>query len=232
MALSASWQSVAALPPRRAGGHERRRAFQAARRHSRLVRRLRVALPLAGASILLAFVGVTQFALPGALDLSVARLSVTRNSIIMENPHLTGFDADNREYSVEADRAIQALTSPSQVRLEDITARLRVPGQGTATIEAAAGDYDNTKSTLLLHGGIAVDSSEGYALRMTDADVDLRAGTMASSNPVTVSYEDSETTGQSLSVTRGGQLIVLEGGVRTVLMPPKRQPAPARPVEE
>jgi lipopolysaccharide export system protein LptC len=223
MALSASWEHRAARrgPVDR---HERQRLFQAARRHSRLVRRLRIGLPLAGVAAI--FVVATHFALPGSLDLSVANLSVTRNSIIMDNPHLTGFDADEREYSVQADRAIQALTNPDRVRLEEIEANVSVPGQGTAKITADAGEYDNKESTLRLEGGIAVDSSSGYALTMDGADIDLRGGTMSSSNPVSVRYQDSETTGQTISVTGGGRIITLEGGVRTTLMPPKRETAP------
>jgi lipopolysaccharide export system protein LptC len=144
----------------------------------------------------------------------------------MDNPHLTGFDADEREYSVQADRAIQALANPDRVRLEDIEANVTVPGQGTAKIAAEAGEYDNKDGTLRLEGGIAVDSSSGYALRMDGADIDLRGGTMSSSNPVSVRYQDSETTGQTISVTGGGRIITLQGDVRTTLMPPKRSAAP------
>ncbi len=221
MSITASWEQ-AAQPADPVDRRERRRIFEAARRHSRLVRRLRLLLPAAGVLVVVAFAIATRFALPENLDLSAASLSVTRNSIIMDNPHLTGFDADGREYSVQADRAVQALTSPDRVRLEQIEADVTAPGHGTAKIAAEAGEYDNKHGTLDLQGGIAVDSSQGYAVEMQGADVDLRGGTMASPNPVTVRYQDSETTGRSISVTESGRVIVLEGGVRTILMPPKR----------
>ena len=225
MTVSTAWED-APRPPGLASRGERRRVFEAARRHSRLVRRLRVALPVGGALVVVAFAIAARFALPENIDLEGVSLSVTRNSIIMDNPHLTGFDADGREYSVEADRAIQALTNPERVRLEAIEANVTAPGHGTAEIAAEAGEYDNKKGTLNLQGPVAVDSSEGYALRMEAADFDLRGGTMASKSPVTIRYQDSETTGQSMSVSEGGRVIVLEGGVRTRLMPPKRDPAP------
>jgi lipopolysaccharide export system protein LptC len=231
--MTVSRQFSAPPPAWHADRHRRQQAFQAARRHSRLVRRLRIALPVSGSLVIAGFVIVTRLSLPGNIVLSAARLSVTSNSIIMENPHMTGFDADKREYSVKADRAIQQLTNPDAVRLEQITATVKVAGQGTATITAGSGDYDNTESTLKLHGGIAVESSEGYALKMSDADIDLRGGTLASVNPVTISYQDSTTTGESISVSGGGQVIVLDGGVRTTLMPPKRAPVlEAQPAEE
>ena len=221
MAIAASWMDRSA--PRLAG--ERARAFAEARRHSRVVRRLRIALPATGALLILGLAAATSVGLPDGVDLTLARLSVTKNSIIMESPRLTGFDADGRQYSLSADRAIQALANPDAVRLEDISAHVTVPGQGTATITADAGDYDNSQSTLQVEGSIAIDSSQGYALRMQDADIDFGAGTMTSQSPVSVQYENSRTTGQSIAVTQGGDRILVEGGVRTTLMPPKRAPA-------
>jgi lipopolysaccharide export system protein LptC len=212
----------------------RQRAFLAARRHSRWVRRLRILLPAGGVLAVVAFVVVARLAFPDNLDLTVARLSVTRNSIIMANPHLTGFDADRRRYSVSADRAVQALTNPNKVDLEGIKAAVTVTGQGTTEITAASGSYDNAERALVLHGAIAVESSRGYGLRMVDAAIDFGAGSMTSSNPVSVRYQDSKTTGNSIAVSGGGEVIVLEGGVRTQLMPPKRAggPAGAAAVEE
>lgn len=222
-----AWASGAA-----AGGtaHEHRRrlaAFDAARRHSSLVRRLRLLLPLAGVTTLVAFVGAARIAVPEGLDLSVARTTVTRNAIIMEQPKLSGFDKASREYTVTAERATQLLSTPDEVRLEAIRAEIRLAGQGSATVTAAAGDYDNGKATLKLHGGIGLVSSDGYSLAMTDADIDLKGGTLVSANPVRVVYQDSETRGDRLSVREGGGIIVLESGVRTMLMPPKRKPAAA-----
>ena len=223
MSISATWDNVITAPVEA----DRRRAFRRARRHSRLVRRLRIVLPLAGAAIIAIVFVATTFSLSMNVDIAGMELSVTPNGIVMDNPHLTGFDEEGRHYSVQADRAVQALANPDQVRLEDIAATVTVEGQGTATITAAAGDYDNSESTLTLQGDVAIDSSEGYALRMEDADIDLGAGTMASANPVTISYQDSSTVGDSLSVTGGGASIVLEGNVRTDIMPPKRETAPA-----
>lgn len=235
LAMTATLSSQLSVPaqPWHADRHRRQQVFQAARRHSRLVRRLRVVLPISGTLVIAGLIVATHFSLPAGVDLSAARLSVTSNAIIMDNPHMTGFDADEREYSVKADRAIQQLTNPDAVRLERITATVKVAGQGGATITAGSGDYDNSERTLKLHGGIVVQSSEGYALRMRDANIDLRGGTMASAEPVTIDYRDSTITGGSIAVTGGGQVIVLDGGVRTTLMPPKRTAAPGgEPAEE
>jgi len=220
MAITASWQSAAARDARLG-------VFATARRHTRVVRVLRVLLPLLGVGIVAGFAVATQLRLPAGLDLDAARLSVTRNSIIMDRPHLTGFDRNHREYSVAATRAIQPFSNPGQVRLEDLEAKIESATGTVTTITAEAGDYDHNKRTLQLFGTIAADSAEGYTLRLTDADIDLDAGTLVTENPVVVGYGDSQVSGKRLSVGEGGKVIVLEGDVKTILMPPKRAAAAA-----
>ena len=88
---------------------------------------------------------------------------------------MTGFDGDEREYSLMAERAIQPLASPGQVRLEAIEAKVTAAGQGATSITAEAGDYDHEKSTLQLLGAIAVNSADGYRLRMSGANIDFGA---------------------------------------------------------
>jgi lipopolysaccharide export system protein LptC len=219
LAVTAHFDPAMVRPREEAERRRRRKAFAAARRHTRLV------LPAAGLLSIAGLIVLARFSFPGDLDLSAASLSVTRNSIIMENPHLIGFDGDRRQYSVSADRAIQALMRPDEVRLEAIEARIVAVGQGPTTITAEAGEYDHGKSTLRLTGAIAVNSAEGYSLNMTDADFDFAGETMSTANPVKVTYEDSEITAGRLSVNGGGDTILFEGNVRTTLMPPKRRSA-------
>ena len=221
MDFATAWQQHDACPPASArSAASAGRAFEAARRHSRLVRVLRVVLPLAGASS-----SLRPSSSPPALsrcrrdlDLSVARLSVTRNSIIMDNPHLTGFDADKREYRSSADRAIQALARP----------RTRAAGgdRGGGRGAGARHCHDRrrgrrlrqsrrARSTLLGRHRASIPR-EGYALRMSDADIDLGAGTHGLRTIRSPSATRTARRRASRSaVSEGGKLIVLEGGVRT-----------------
>ena len=69
----------------------------------------------------------------------------------MDNPHLTGFDADKREYSVSRRSRHPGADQPRRRAARgDHARRSRSQGQGTATITAEAGDYDNKESTLKL----------------------------------------------------------------------------------
>ncbi|MGH6924771.1 MAG: LPS export ABC transporter periplasmic protein LptC [Propylenella sp.] len=227
MSISASFKGREARLPASA----RRKAFRAARRHSRNVRLLRILLPAAGVATIAALFVLTRLGLPIALDLSNARLSITPNAVIMEHPNLTGFDGERREYSVAAERAIQSLANPNEVRLEAIKASIGIAEQGVTTIVAGAGLYDHEGRRLRLEGNVSVDSAGGYALRMTDADIDFLGGTMQSAHPVTVIYADSEVTGQRFFATDGGKRVLFEGGVRTIVMPPKRKATQNLPAE-
>ena len=227
MAFPVSLEDAGSLAPSAA----RLQAFRAARRHSRRVRVLRVFLPAAGVGAIAGLFALTQLGLPLPLGLAALRLIITPDAVIMENPKLTGFDGSDREYSVAAARAVQPMATVDQLDLETIEATINVVGQGITTITAGSGFYDHGARTLRLEGGIAVNAEAGYALRMEDADIDFLAGTMHSGKPVRVIYADSEITSERFSVTDGGGRLLFEGRVRTTIMPPKRSPDSAEPVE-
>jgi lipopolysaccharide export system protein LptC len=205
------------------GASRRHVAFASAKRHSRMVAILRKVLPFAGVAALLAFVVAARIFAPDGPDFSVARTTIERNAIVMDHPVLTGYDSDNRRYRVSADRAIQNLASPNQVRLEVIRAEVTVAGRGGAVVTAKGGDYDNVRGTLALYGGLTLDSDDGIQVRMKNAEIDFANGTLVTKNPVTILYRDSETSADAMTASDGGNVIVLSGRVQTRLMPPKRQ---------
>lgn len=214
----------------------RRMLFGRARRHSRFVARARILLPLAGVFTIVALIVVTSISLPEGIDLSMARMSVTKDGVVMDNPKVSGFDARNREYTVTAKRAVQALNRPDAVRLEGIEATVEVAGEGSATVNAGGGDFDNAESTLKLYGGIVVDTTQGYTLTLKNADIDFKAGTLVSPNPVTITQADSQTSGSRLDISESGKLVVISGNVSTTLLPPGYQrptapPAPSAPTQ-
>ncbi|TDI57652.1 MAG: LPS export ABC transporter periplasmic protein LptC [Alphaproteobacteria bacterium] len=207
------------------GAPGRHATFASAQRHSRMVAILRKALPFVGVAALLAFVVVARLSAPGRPDFTVARTTIERNTIVMDRPVLTGYDTDNREYRVSADRAIQKMAAPNQVRLEEIRAEVTIRGRDGVVITAKGGDYDHSRGTLALYGGLTVDSDDGIRVRMKNADIDFANRTLTTKNPVSILNQDSETTADAMTVTDGGNVIVLSGRVQTRLMSPKRKSA-------
>src|SRR6476619_4341395 len=82
------------------------RAFRAARRHSIMVRVLRVALPAAVVLVTLAVVLVTYFnplRMLGKLPIDVGNLLISGTKITMEQPRMGVFTPDARAYELSAD---------------------------------------------------------------------------------------------------------------------------------
>ena len=227
MSLPVSLEDSGSLAPSPA----RLRAFRAARRHSRLVRMLRILLPIAGVSAVAGLFVLTQMGVQFPLGLAALRLIITPDAVIMENPRLTGFDGSDRQYTVAAARAVQPTATVDQLNLETIEATITVVGQGLTTITAGSGFYDHSSRTLRLDGGIAIDSDGGYALSMKDVDIDFLAGTLHTGNPVHLTYADSQITSDRFSATEGGRRLLFSGDVRTTILPPKRSRASAEPQE-
>ena len=108
------------------------RAFRAARRHSRLVRILRIAIP---AAVVLGLTGITLITyfnplrMLAKLPINISDLVVSGTKITMEQPRMSGFTRDARAYEFTADAAAQDLTKPDIVELHNIHAKVADAGQ-------------------------------------------------------------------------------------------------------
>jgi lipopolysaccharide export system protein LptC len=197
------------------------RAFRAARRHSRRVRFMRVALPVA---VVLALVAVTLMTylnplrMLAKLPIDVGNLVVSGTKITMEQPRLSGFTRDGRAYEVTAVAAAQDVTKPDIVELHDIRARVQLKDQGTINMSAATGIYDTKAETLKLQQDILLTSSTGYECRMSEALIDTRKGNVVSQHPVEVKMLQGTLNANRLEVADSGDLVRFDGGVDMMLM--------------
>src|ERR1700675_1215979 len=112
------------------------RAFRAARRHSRLVRILRIAVPTTVALALVVITLITYLnplRMLAKLPINIDNLVVSGTKVTMEQPRLSGFTSDARAYELTADTAAQDMTKPDLVELRNI--RAKVDMQDKSTIE-------------------------------------------------------------------------------------------------
>lgn len=196
----------------------RMRAFAAARRHSRLVRILRVAAP---ASVAL---GVAALALSALFhpfrapiaELSVGDLGVDGFKITMGRPKLTGVRRDGRAYVVNASKAIQDVTRPTMVELRDIDGDLGVAGNASLHVTAAAGVYDSVAQSLDLSQDVRIHNSS-YDVRLMSAKVDFKSGVYRSEQPVTVVMSNGATISADSALARdNGEELTFAGRVHSV----------------
>ncbi|MCZ7661300.1 MAG: LPS export ABC transporter periplasmic protein LptC [Xanthobacteraceae bacterium] len=193
------------------------RAFRRARRHSRRVRILRLAIPLAVLVGTLVIVLMTWFnplrVLANLPTASGGKLAVSGSKITMELPRLAGFTKDSRSYEVSAKSAIQDLAKPDQVELREIQARMGFQDQSTVEMRAVSGTYNTKREQLVLSERITLTSSKGYAGHLSEAAVDMRKGSITSERPVRITMPSGVLESNRLQVLESGDLIRFDGGV-------------------
>ena len=199
-------------------GDERRRAFEAAARHSRSVRRLRVALPVAGLVLALGVAGLGVLSRI-QIGLSFGDIAITAEGLSMDAPALSGSDGKGRTYAVTANRAVQDLSDTRIIRLYGIAATVMQANGDSARFSAASGVYDAGRQTLTLEDDIAIRASDGTAAALETAVIDLATGEVTSSAPVAFSSSMGAIEAQGMAVGDKGGAVTFGGGVKMTLDP-------------
>jgi lipopolysaccharide export system protein LptC len=191
--------------------------FARATRHSRLVRALRIAVPMAVILAMAAIVGVSIFnpfrMLLPKLPLDIGNLVVSGTKITMESPHMSGYTPDQRPYEVWANTATQDLTDPDHVDLKKLRAKVMMEDRSTVTLDALTGLFDTKEQLLDLRKDIFLQTSTGYEARLSQAHVDMGKGIVTSEEHVDVKLLDGTLTADKLRITGGGEVVRFEGNV-------------------
>lgn len=196
------------------------RAFRNARRHSRWVRVLRVAVPITVVGALVLTVLLTYFnplRMLGSLPLNVDNLVVSGTKITMEKPRLSGFTHDSRAYELSAEAAKQDLTKPDFVELQNLHAKVQMQDNSTMLMSAARGLYDAKTETLKLEKDILLSNNQ-YEGRLSEATVDIRNGHVVSKHPVEIEMLQGTLNANRLELVDSGELVRFDGGVNMTVM--------------
>lgn len=201
----------------------RSRAFRAAGRHSTRVVFLRRAILTLSVVGIVALVVVGFFnpfgALPQNVSISSGNLNGTR--VTMELPKLTGFRKDGRPYEVRATSGVQDVRQPNIIELNDLDAKIGMADQTTVRVASARGVYDSTREFMDFKTDVRIKSDNGYDIAMKSAQMDFKAGTVVSEEPVNVLMSNGTVAADRLHITENGRVITFEGNVRSVLLPEK-----------
>lgn len=205
--------------------------YAQAKRHSRRVRQLRLAVPVMVAAAMLTIVGISlfnPFRILSKLPIDIGKLGVSGTKITMDSPHLAGFTPDQRPYELWAKSAVQDVTKPNNVELHELRAKVQMEDKTGLTMDARKGLFDTKTQLLDLKDDIFLQSSTGYEARLTQATVDMGAGTVSSDEPVAVKLLNGTLDSNRLRITESGALVRFEGGVSMILIPEQPSDAPAQ----
>lgn len=192
------------------------RAFRAARRHSRMVRILRIAIPVAVVIGVVAVSLITYFnplRMLAKLPININDLVISGTKVTMEQPRLSGFTRDARAYELSAEKAAQDLTKPEVVELHNIHAKVEMQDKTTMQMSAVTGIYNSKSETLRLEHNILLSSSTGYKGRLSEATVDIRKGHVVSDQPVELEMLQGTLNANRLEIVDSGDLVRFHGGV-------------------
>jgi lipopolysaccharide export system protein LptC len=200
---------------------DRDRLFRRARRHSRLVRFLRLAIPASIALAMAAIVAVAYYNPFRGLKLPIdpGKLVVSGTKITMESPRLAGYTRDSRPYELTASAAAQDITNPSVLELKNIRAKVQMRDTATLQLEATTGVYDTKSDLVHLKENIVLSSSGGYTGRLEEARVDVKKGEIKSDRPVVVEMLNGTLDANNLVVSNSGDIVTFGGGVVLNLQP-------------
>lgn len=208
------------------------RAFRQARRHSRLVKVLRLAMPLT--TVVVAGYYTLTLGIPaiwGPGRFKVDDVVLTADDMTMKNPTYFGLTKEGGRYEVRAKKAIVEFNKDAPIKLIDIDGDLMQANDVTTKLKAKHGLLDNAKSELELYDGIEIDASNGLKARMSRAMVYNKEHRVISKEPVDLTMPAGRVQGASMTMRTDTREATFIGSVKARLVPSAQpgQSAPAMP---
>jgi lipopolysaccharide export system protein LptC len=201
------------------------RTVRSAGRHSRMVRVLRVGIPLL---VVLSF-GYLLFSYINPLrvleklpDVS-GTLAVQGSKITMEAPRIAGITRDKRAYELTAETAIQDIAKPDVVELLNLRAKMEMQEADVVVITAKSGVYNTKGDSVTLREHIVVTSGQGYNAKLREAVVDMKKGHVVSNQPVEIKMPAGLLTANGMEVIESGEIVRFTGGVVLNIEPEKAE---------
>jgi LPS export ABC transporter protein LptC/lipopolysaccharide transport protein LptA len=199
---------------------ERSRFFRDAQRHTRRVKVLRIALPVAAVAIAAFYALVlTRSWQLGRGHLSVGEVQVTADDLTMKNPKYFGVTKDGGRYEVRAKQAVVAFNQQAPIKLIGIEGDLVQPNNVVTKMTAKHGLLDNAKSQLELYDGIEIDASNGLKARLSRATVYAKEHRIVSKQPVDVLTATGRVQGSAMTLRTDTRQAAFVGNVAVRLVP-------------
>lgn len=218
---------VVFVPSEAVAARTRDKAFRSAQYHSRMVKLLKIGLPLAAIAMATAFFGWSYVSSPVVTPVAAEGSVFSDGKLVMANPKLEGFTKENLPYSMKALRAVQDVDKGGVIELEGIDARLPMDTSNWATVTAPNGIYDRDRNTLDISGKVTVVTTDGLEADLKSASLDIDKGNLKTSDPVDIRRAGSRITSDSMTIVESGKVLLFEKRVRVHIDPTRMNEAQA-----
>ena len=204
------------------------RVVRIARRHSLLVRFMRIGLPLGviiGLTALMLFTYFKPMQIFDKLPSVSGNLGIQGSKITMQLPKIAGFTRDSRAYELTAENAVQDIAAPDMIELQNLRAKMEMQDKDVVNLTAKAGTYNTKGDKIVLRDQIVVTSGQGYSARLREAAVDMKGGNVVSDQPVEVTLPNGLLLSNGMEIAESGAVIRFNRGVVLTLDPAKTSEA-------
>ncbi len=201
----------------------RRTTGESAAARAAMMRRLRIALPLAAVALIGAFIFNTRTT--GGDDAFLndfAELNATTGNLSSVKPQFSGVDNRGNPYEITADAANQKTDNRELVDLDRPRA-VTAGGDAKSIVEATAGVFNTDEKKLLLKDGVTFEHAIGrdnYVIRSDTATVSIDDQTVISDAAVNGDGPGgAKLRADKMTANNRDGVVVFEGGVTMRLYP-------------
>jgi lipopolysaccharide export system protein LptC len=187
-----------------------RRSFLRWRRRSRMIRTMRVLLPL---GIGLIFATLAGFVVQGTISGGPSRAVEADAPIRLVNFRLVGRDDKGRAFVLTADSAIRDQKEYQRVHLTKPALIIDSESPAPTRLTAAAGELHEGTGKLALRGGVQLNGAE-LSVATATSMFDIATGALTGQGDIAGSTPLGEVTAKSYGVYDEGARMVFKGGVR------------------
>jgi lipopolysaccharide export system protein LptC len=197
-------------------GADIERTVRSAGRHSRMVRVLRILVPgivVFGGLAVMVMTYFNPLAMLDKLPKVSGKLAVQGSKITMDLPRIAGVTRDQRAYELTAETAVQDITKPDIVELQNLRAKMELQDSDVVVITAKSGTYNTKGDSIVLREHVLVTSANGYNAKLTEASVDMKKGNMQSDRPVEIKLPNGVLTANGMEIVDSGDIVRFTRGV-------------------
>jgi len=190
--------------------------------YARRVRNLKIALPLIALGTLGLIFLAPKEQIGEGLGLSPEDREALGQGLRLVSPNFTGATENGEPFALRAAWALPDGPRPERIDMGELEGQIDLEDGRSVTVTAPEGQFRPTARGLTLEGGIAIDSSDGYAVRTESAVLDGKARTLVANAPVEAWGPSGRLEAGSMRAERdeaGNDVVTFDGGVRLVFRP-------------
>lgn len=194
---------------------QRSKSLDRARKHTRLVRVLRIALPVLTVAVSALYFMSPRIELSiGDISASVGGVVIDKGNLRMLNPKIEGVNGKQGTYTVTAKYADQVIANPDVIHLTDVKAQINNPTKGWSRLSSPKGTFNSKTEKLELIGDIRTAQSGGMTARLSQATIDMKAQIIVSNEPVDVDFINGTVRSDTMIIYTEEKRVIFRKNVR------------------